>query len=69
MRGDSRRGDGCSPTCQIEVCDEGPQNSDIVPDASFQHGSQWPEEICNSGQDIDGDGDTDCADPDCEGQT
>ncbi len=35
----------------------------------FQYGSQWPEEVCDSGQDVDNDGDTDCADPDCEGRT
>ena len=35
----------------------------------FQYSSQWPEEVCDSGQDVDEDGDIDCVDPDCEGQT
>lgn len=35
----------------------------------FQYRSQWPEEVCDSGQDVDPDGDTDCADRDCEGRT
>jgi cysteine-rich repeat protein len=34
----------------------------------FNISSDWPDEICTSGADVDLDGLTDCADPDCDGQ-
>ena len=30
--------------------------------------SDWPDEICTSGDDDDADGLTDCSDPDCDGK-